>query len=92
MGSVADSLPLFASSSTHKPVAPAGDFTSDDIDTYMIAMETTCDETEPSPSPAFATRQPSSETRESESENEDTVLGTPPQKRVGGVSLFLLAA
>ncbi|KAM3851483.1 cell cycle checkpoint control protein RAD9A isoform 1-T1 [Vipera latastei] len=67
--------------STHKPVAPAGDFTSDDIDTYMIAMETTCDETEPSPSPAFATRQPSSETRESESENEDTVLGTPPQKR-----------
>ncbi|KAK9410383.1 cell cycle checkpoint control protein RAD9A [Crotalus adamanteus] len=66
---------------THKPVAPASDFTSDDIDTYMIAMETTCDETEPSPSHAFATRHPSSETRESESENEDTVLGTPPQKR-----------
>ncbi|XP_032074370.1 cell cycle checkpoint control protein RAD9A [Thamnophis elegans] len=66
---------------THKPVAPASDFANDDIDTYMIAMETTCDETETSPSSAFATRHPSSETRESESENEDTVLGTPPQKR-----------
>ncbi|XP_026521435.1 cell cycle checkpoint control protein RAD9A [Notechis scutatus] len=67
--------------STHKPVAPAGDFTNDDIDAYMIAMEATCDETEPSPSSAFATRHPSSETKESDSENEDTVLGTPPQKK-----------
>lgn len=86
------SLPPFASSSTHKPVASASDFANDDIDTYMIAMETTCDETEPSPSSAFATRHPSSETRESESENEDTVLGTPPQKRVGGACILLLSA
>ncbi|KAM6466073.1 cell cycle checkpoint control protein RAD9A [Liasis olivaceus] len=66
---------------THKPVAPACDFTNDDIDAYMVAMETTCDGVEPSPSPTFHTRCSRSETRESESENEDTVLGTPPQKR-----------
>ncbi|XP_063145089.1 cell cycle checkpoint control protein RAD9A isoform X2 [Candoia aspera] len=69
------------SACTHKPVAPASDFTNDGIDAYMVAMETTCDGAEPSPSPTFPTRHPSSETRESESENEDTILGTPPQKR-----------
>ncbi|XP_061465512.1 cell cycle checkpoint control protein RAD9A [Rhineura floridana] len=71
-------------SSTPKPFAPAYDFTSDDMDAYMIAMETTGDgaeRAEAPPSPTFPTRRTNSDTRESESDHEGTVPGTPPQKR-----------
>ncbi|XP_053139289.1 cell cycle checkpoint control protein RAD9A isoform X2 [Hemicordylus capensis] len=71
-------------SCTSKPLAPAYDFTCDDIDAYMIAMETTCDgtrTTEPPPSPTFPLRHSSLGTREPDSDHEETVPGTPPQKR-----------
>ncbi|XP_060628214.2 cell cycle checkpoint control protein RAD9A [Anolis sagrei] len=71
-------------SCTPKPVAPAYDFTGDDIDDYMIAMETTCGGpagTEPPPRPTFPMGPTSSEAEEPGSDHEETVLGTPPQKR-----------
>ncbi|XP_033014998.1 cell cycle checkpoint control protein RAD9A isoform X1 [Lacerta agilis] len=63
---------------------PAYDFAGDDIDAYMIAMETTCDGAEGAeapPSPTFPSRRTFSDTRELESDPEGTVPGTPPQKR-----------
>ncbi|XP_042314765.1 cell cycle checkpoint control protein RAD9A-like, partial [Sceloporus undulatus] len=72
------------SSCTPKPLAPAYDFTNDDIDDYMIAMETTCGGpagTEPPCSPTFPMRHTNSEAEESACDHEETVPGTPPQKR-----------
>nr|XP_028595604.1 cell cycle checkpoint control protein RAD9A [Podarcis muralis]XP_028595613.1 cell cycle checkpoint control protein RAD9A [Podarcis muralis]XP_028595622.1 cell cycle checkpoint control protein RAD9A [Podarcis muralis] len=63
---------------------PAYDFAGDDIDAYMIAMETTCNGTEGAeapPSPTFPSRRTFSDTRDLESDPEGTVPGTPPQKR-----------
>ncbi|XP_048339895.1 cell cycle checkpoint control protein RAD9A [Sphaerodactylus townsendi] len=71
-------------SCTAKAVAPAYDFTNDDIDAYMIAMETTCagmDQACPSPSPTFPTRCTSSDTKDLDNDHEETVPGTPPQKK-----------
>lgn len=73
---------LISHASTSKP---AYDFAGDDIDAYMIAMETTCNGTEGAeapPSPTFPSRRTFSDTRDLESDPEGTVPGTPPQKRV----------
>ncbi|KAJ7344142.1 hypothetical protein JRQ81_000092 [Phrynocephalus forsythii] len=71
-----------ATSCTPKPLPPAQDFTTDDIDDYMIAMETTCGGTEgSSPSPTFPLRRTSSDAQESESDHEESIPGTPRQKR-----------
>ncbi|XP_044294374.1 cell cycle checkpoint control protein RAD9A isoform X2 [Varanus komodoensis] len=63
-----------------KPPAPACDFTSDDIDAYMIAMETTCDGPDRPPSPTFP-RCSNLDARELDSGHQGSVSGTPPQKR-----------
>ncbi|XP_062974755.1 cell cycle checkpoint control protein RAD9A isoform X2 [Elgaria multicarinata webbii] len=68
-------------SCTPKPPAPAYDFTSDDIDAYMIAMETTCESPATPPSPTFPMRRSTSDSRELDSDHEGTIPGTPPQKR-----------
>nr|XP_020661652.1 cell cycle checkpoint control protein RAD9A isoform X1 [Pogona vitticeps]XP_020661653.1 cell cycle checkpoint control protein RAD9A isoform X1 [Pogona vitticeps]XP_020661654.1 cell cycle checkpoint control protein RAD9A isoform X2 [Pogona vitticeps]XP_020661656.1 cell cycle checkpoint control protein RAD9A isoform X2 [Pogona vitticeps]XP_020661657.1 cell cycle checkpoint control protein RAD9A isoform X2 [Pogona vitticeps] len=71
-------------SCTPKPLAPAHDFTTDDIDDYMIAMETTCGGMEGaglSPSPTFPLKLTSSGAQESDSDHEGSIPGTPPQKR-----------
>ncbi|TFJ99584.1 Cell cycle checkpoint control protein RAD9A [Platysternon megacephalum] len=70
---------------------PDDDFTGDDIDSYMIAMETTCEEGPGLPSsPTFPQRCPhpstalESESSAMESDLEGAVPGTPPQKKVCG--------
>ncbi|XP_043404871.1 cell cycle checkpoint control protein RAD9A isoform X2 [Chelonia mydas] len=70
------------------PLATADDFTADDIDSYMIAMETTCEEGPGLPSsPTFPQRRPhpgvalESESSAMESDLDGAVPGTPPQKK-----------
>ncbi|XP_060118548.1 cell cycle checkpoint control protein RAD9A [Heteronotia binoei] len=68
---------------TPKAVTPAYDFTNDDIDAYMIAMETTCagvDGVRPSPSSILPIQHTNSDTRDLESD-EGTVPGTPPPQK-----------
>ncbi|XP_065447820.1 cell cycle checkpoint control protein RAD9A isoform X3 [Chrysemys picta bellii] len=67
---------------------PDDDFMGDDIDSYMIAMETTCEEGPGLPSsPTFPQRRPhpgaalESENSAMESDLEGAVPGTPPQKK-----------
>ncbi|XP_053881706.1 cell cycle checkpoint control protein RAD9A isoform X1 [Malaclemys terrapin pileata] len=67
---------------------PDDDFMGDDIDSYMIAMETTCEEGPGLPSsPTFPQRRPhpgaalESESSTMESDLEGAVPGTPPQKK-----------
>ncbi|KAL8182926.1 UNVERIFIED_CONTAM: hypothetical protein K2H54_008021 [Gekko kuhli] len=67
-----------------KTVAPAYDFTNDDIDTYMIAMETVCAGMEgvcPAPSSTLPTRNNNSDAEDGDSDHEGTVPVTPPQKK-----------
>ncbi|KAG6922622.1 RAD9 checkpoint clamp component A [Chelydra serpentina] len=70
------------------PATPDDDFTGDDIDSFMIAMETTCKEGPGLPSsPTFPQRRPhpgaalESESSAMESDLEGAVPGTPPQKK-----------
>ncbi|XP_067388120.1 cell cycle checkpoint control protein RAD9A [Emydura macquarii macquarii] len=63
---------------------PADDFAGDDIDSYMIAMETTCEgEAEPPSSPTFPQRRthPGTVLESESSDLEGAVPGTPPQKK-----------
>nr|XP_048709840.1 cell cycle checkpoint control protein RAD9A isoform X2 [Caretta caretta] len=77
-------LPLnihFDSPGSAFPLATADDFTADDIDSYMIAMETTCEEGPGLPSsPTFPQRCPHP-CGAMESDLEVAVPGTPPQKK-----------
>ncbi|XP_066467580.1 cell cycle checkpoint control protein RAD9A isoform X2 [Tiliqua scincoides] len=66
---------------TPQPLAPAYDLTCDDIDAYMIAMETTCDGTEGKEQPIRPVRYSSCDARDSDSDQEGTVPGTPPHKK-----------
>ncbi|KAJ6665580.1 hypothetical protein lerEdw1_003423 [Lerista edwardsae] len=64
-----------------EPIANAYDFTCDDIDAYMIAMETTCDGTEGEKRPLRPTRHSSCDASDSASDHEGSVPGTPPHKK-----------
>uniref|UniRef100_A0A8D0GZC0 Cell cycle checkpoint control protein n=1 Tax=Sphenodon punctatus TaxID=8508 RepID=A0A8D0GZC0_SPHPU len=74
-----------ATNGTPCPFAPAYDFTGDDIDSYMIAMETTtCNDTgrtKQLPSPTFPLRCTSPNPGQTDSDQEGAVPGTPPQKK-----------
>lgn len=71
---------------SHVP-APSDDF-ADDLESYMIAMETSAYEDGPSgvpPSPTFTLRTPRpAESNPEEEEEEGAVPGTPPHKKVWG--------
>lgn len=64
-----------------QPLAPAYDLTCDDIDAYMIAMETTCDSTEREEQPLRPMRRSSCDPGDSDSDHDSTVSGTPPNKK-----------
>lgn len=80
---------LFSPSVSHLPT-PSDDFT-DDLESYMIAMETSAYEDGPSgvpPSPTFPLHTPrpaeSDPEEKEEEEEEGAVPGTPPHKKVWG--------
>ncbi|KAI1232740.1 hypothetical protein IHE44_0006579 [Lamprotornis superbus] len=67
---------------SHLP-APSDDF-PDDLESYMVAMETSEGGFEGPPSPTFPLRTPRPAEREPEEEEEGAVPGTPPHKKVRG--------
>lgn len=73
------SVPISVS---HLP-APSDDF-ADDLESYMVAMETGEGDSERAPSPTFPLHTPWPAQREPEEEKEEegAVPGTPPHKKV----------
>ncbi|XP_065492353.1 cell cycle checkpoint control protein RAD9A isoform X2 [Caloenas nicobarica] len=77
-----DLQPPTANGVSHLP-APSDDF-ADDLESYMIAMETSAYEDGPSgvpPSPTFPLRTPHPAESDPEEEEEGAVPGTPPHKK-----------
>lgn len=71
------------SSSVSHPPAPSDDF-ADDLETYMVALESSACEGDAGapPSPTFSLHTPHPAKSDTEEEEDGAVPGTPPHKKV----------